>query len=133
MGWKVNEMNYKKAKILECILEMDVDKLVALHNNYCKAKKRLDKTIYAMYDLDEMLDGSTPTDILCMGCYGDFSLHNNYFWFDVQGNLESADFAYNMPILFADIVEYILATGDTLENDEFKDLFNEIAEQEVNF
>lgn len=126
-------MNCKKAKILGCILEMDVDKLVILHNNYCKAKKRLDKTIYTMYDLDEMLDGSTPTDILCMGCYGVFSPHNNYFWFDVQGNLESSDFAYNMPILFADIVEYILATGDTLENDEIKDLFNEIAEQEVNF
>lgn len=86
-----------------------------------------------MFDLDEMLDGSTPTDILCMGCYGVFSPRNNYFWFNMQGNLESADFAYNMPILFADIVEYILATGDTLENDEIKDLLDEIAEQEVNF
>lgn len=126
-------MNNKKAKILDCIVEMDVNKLVALHNNYCKAKKRLAKIIYPMRELDEILNGSSPTDILCMGCHGDFSPHNNYFWFDVQGNLESADFAYNMPILFVDIVEYILATGDTLENDEIKDLLNEIAEQEGNF
>ena len=97
-------MNNKKAKILDCVVE-----------------------------LDEILNGSSPTDILCMGCHGDFSPHNNYFWFDVQGNLESADFAYNMPILFVDIVEYILVTGDTLENDEIKDLLNEIAEQEGNF
>lgn len=125
-------MNYKKAKILECIVEMDVNKLVALHNNYCKAKKRLDKTIYAMCELDEILDGSTPTDILWMGCYGDFSPHNNYFWFDVQGNLESADFAYNIPILFADIIDYILSTGDTFEMKEIKDALDEIADWEVN-
>ena len=110
-------MNYKKAKILECIVEMDVNKLVALHNNYCKAKKQLDKIIYSMYELDKILDGSTPTNVLCMGCYGDFSPHNNYFWFDVQGNLESADFAYNMPISISEIIEYILSTGNALEAD----------------
>lgn len=126
-------MNYKKAKIIECIIGMDVNKLVALHNNYCKAKKRLDKTIYSMYELDEILDGSTPTDILCMGCYGVFSPHNNYFWFDVQGNLESADFAYNMPILFNDIIDYILSTGNVLEMNEIKDTLDEIADWEVNF
>lgn len=126
-------MNYKKAKIIECIVGMDTHKLVALHNNYCKAKKRLDKTIYSMYELDEILDGSTPTHILCMGCYGDFSPRNNYFWFDVQGNLESADFAYNMPILFNDIIEYILSTGDALEMNEIKDRLDEIADWEVNF
>ena len=126
-------MNNKKAKLIDGIVKMKVNKIVALHNNYCKVKKRVDKIIYNMFDLDEVLDGSTPTDILCMGCYGVFSPRNNYFWFNMQGNLESADFAYNMPILFADIVEYILATWDTLEIDEIKDLLNEIAEQEVNF
>lgn len=125
--------NNKKAKLIDGIVKMNVNEIVALHNNYCRAKKRLDKTIYNMYELDEILDGSTPTDILCMGCYGDFSPRNNYFWFDVQGNLESADFAYNMPILFADIVEYILSTGSTLENAEIKDMLYEIADWEVNF
>lgn len=126
-------MNYKKAKIIECIVGMDVNELVALHNNYCKAKKRVDKTIYSMFELDEILDGATPTDILCMGCYGDFSPHNNYFWFDVQGNLESADFPYNMPISFADIVDYILSRKNALENANIKDVLDEIADWDVNF
>lgn len=120
-------------KLINCLVKMDVHKLVALHNNYCKAKNRLNKTIYSMYELDEILDGRTPTDILCMGCYGDFSPRNNYFWFDAQGNLESADFAHNMPILFADIIDYILSTGDTLEVNEVRDTLDEIADWEVNF
>lgn len=126
-------MNYKKAKIIECIVRMSVKKLVALHNNYCKAKKRLGKTIYSIYELDEILDGSTPTDILRMGCDGDFSPYNSYFWFNVQGNLESAEFPYNMPISFSDIIDYILSTGNTLEMDEIKDTLDEMADRDGNF
>lgn len=48
-----------------------------------------DDAIYSMDDIDEALDGYTPSDILDMMFYGNFNPRDEYFKFDVYGNLES--------------------------------------------
>ena len=44
---------------------------------------------YYMEDLDEYLKGYAPTEILNKMFYGDFNPNNDYFKFNVYGNLES--------------------------------------------
>ena len=45
--------------------------------------------VYYMEDLDEYLYGFEPTTILNKMFYGDFNPNNDYFKFNVYGNLES--------------------------------------------
>ena len=44
---------------------------------------------YYMEDLDYYLEGCTPSEILNKMFYGDFNPNNDYFKFNVYGNLES--------------------------------------------
>ena len=98
--------------------------MIALHNNYCEAAGYEDDRIYSMYELDEILEGRTPTDILSRGFHGSFNPHHNFFWFNGYGNLKSADCITDMPISAIDIANYILSTEDSLGNDEIKEILD---------
>nr|DAH88382.1 MAG TPA: hypothetical protein [Bacteriophage sp.] len=115
----------KKQKLVEYINNMNADEIVALHNNYCEATNDLDSRIYSMWDLDDVLAGMTPTDILCMGFYGKFMPRHEYFWFDGSGNLSSADYISDMPIYASGIADYILSEEDSLENEEIQEILDD--------
>ena len=66
----MNEME-KREKLVDYINSMKTDEIVELHNRYCEAAGYEDDRIYSTYELDEILEGRTPTDILSMGLYGD--------------------------------------------------------------
>ena len=119
----MNEME-KRKKLVDYINGMNTDEIVALHNDYCAAAGCEDDRIYSMHELDEFLEGRTPTDILSMGFYGDFRPHHDFFWFNGYGNLESADFITDMPVFAIDIANYILSAEDSLDNDEIKEILD---------
>ena len=119
----MNEME-KKQKLVDYINDMSDDEMIELHNNYCDATNNADNRIYSVYELDELLEGRTPTDILSMGFYGDFRPQHDFFWFNGYGNLESADNITDMPISASDIANYILSEKDSLGNDEIQEILD---------
>ena len=119
----MNEME-KRKKLVDYINSMKTDEIVALHNDYCEAAGYEDDRVYSMYELDELLEGRTPTDILSMGFYGDFRPHHDFFWFNGNGNLESADYITFMPIFANDIANYILSAEDSLGDDKIKEILD---------
>ena len=120
----MNEIE-KRKKLVDYINSMNDDEIVELHNCYCESAECEDDHIYSMYELDELLAGRTPTDILSMGFYGDFRPTHDFFWFNGCGNLESADYATDMPIFASDIADYILSEEDSLGNDEIQEILDE--------
>ena len=114
----------KREKLVDYINDMKTEEIVELHNSYCEAAGYEDDRIYSMYELDELLEGRTPTDILSMGFYGDFRPHHDFFWFNGYGNLKSADFITDMPIFAIDIANYILSEEDSLGNDEIQEILD---------
>lgn len=125
----MNEME-KRQKLVDYINDMSDDEMVELHNSYCEANNYRDDFIYSTYELDELLEGRTPTDILCMGFYGDFHPQHSYFWFNGYGNLESADFD-DTPVYPPEIVDYMLRTEDGLGNDEIQYMLDECEDEEA--
>ena len=119
----MNEME-KRKKLVAYINGMKLEEIVELHNRYCEAAGYEDDRIYSMWDLDEILEGRTPTDILSMGFYGEFRPQHDFFWFNGYGNLKSADYITDMPILAIDIANYILSAEDSLGNDEIKEMLD---------
>ena len=119
----MNEME-KRKKLVDYINSMKTDEIVALHNDYCAAAGYEDDRIYSMHELDELLEGRTPTDILSMGFYGDFRPHHDFFWFNGYGNLKTADYVTDMPIFAIDIANYILSEEDSLGNDEIQEILD---------
>lgn len=115
----------KRQKMVDYINGMGDNEMAELHNRYCEASRHYADFIYSTYELDEILEGRTPTDILCMGFYGDFNPSREFFWLNGYGNLESADSTSAMPIYPTDIADYILRTGDALENDKIHDILDE--------
>ena len=120
----MNKME-KRRKLVDYINSMKTEEIVELHNCYCEAAGCEDDRIYSMYELDEILEGRTPTDILSRGFYGDFRPHHDFFWFNGNGNLESADYIIFMPIFASDIANYILLRDDSLGNDEIQEILDE--------
>ena len=119
----MNEMK-KRKKLVDYINSMGVEEKIELHNTYCDAVNCMDDCIYAMDELDEILEGRTPTDILSMGFYGGFRPQHDFFWFNGYGNLETADFVTDMPTFASEIADYILSEKDSLGNDEIKEILD---------
>ena len=115
----------KREKLIEYINSMNDDELVELHNSYCEAAGHEDDRVYSMRELDELLEGRTPTDILLRGFYGDFNPMHEFFWFNGNGNLESSDYILAAPIFARDIADYILSEKDSLGNDEIQEILDE--------
>ena len=120
----------KKKRLIDHINSMGDDKLISLHNAYCRAIGDEDSCIYSTHDLDEVLEGRTPTDILCMEFYGNFNPRDRFFWLNGYGNLESTGYAVDAPIFASDIADYILSEEDSLGNDEIQEILDEDDEDE---
>ena len=119
----MNEME-KREKLVDYINSMKTDEIVELHNSYCEAAGYEDDHIYSMYELDEILDGRTPTDILCRSFYGNFNPRHDFFWFNNSCNLVSADYITDIDVSVDDIADYILSEEDSLGNDEIQEILD---------
>ena len=114
----------KKQKIVDYINGMSVEEKIALHNTYCDAANCMDDCIYAMDDMEEILDGVDKWELVRMIRFGDFDFMKDFWGFNGYGNLVSYD-AWELPIYASDIAGYVLRKEDSLNNDEIKEILDE--------
>jgi len=110
-------------KIKETIENMGVDDIVVLHNNYCEDCNYMDDYIYSMEDLDELLNGHTPLEVLD-AVAADFNSNDTY----IQGGVYGfKSFSYDTEgfIYPSDIAHYIDENETDLDSDEIADILND--------
>ena len=118
----MNEME-KREKLVEYINGMGVEEKLALHNTYCDAANCMDDCIYAMDELEEILDGVDKWELVRMVQFGDFECTQDFWKINGYGNLDSYN-AWELPIYAEDIADYILSKEDSLGNDEIKEILD---------
>ena len=114
----------KKQKIVDYINGMGIEEKIALHNTYCDAANYMDDCIYAMDDMEEILDGVDKWELARMVQFGDFDCTKEFWGFNGYGNLVSYD-AWELPIYAEDIADYVLLKEDSLGNDEIQEILDE--------
>ena len=119
----------KREKLIEYINGIGVDEKLALHNTYCDAANCMDDCIYAMDELEEILDGVDKWELVRMVQFGDFDFTKEFWGFNGYGNLVSYN-AWELPIYASDIADYVLRKEDSLGNDEIQEILDEDEEYE---
>ena len=116
-------MRDMKEEVLEMLRDMNDSDLVAVHNEYCDKVHYYDDRIYDMYEINDLLYGRSPLEIITDA--RDVDANDNYIRYDGYGNLESTDFPEDWMEL-DEIADYIAENDDALENDDIRDLLDEI-------
>ena len=119
----------KREKLIDCINGMGVEEKIALHNSYCDAANCMDDCIYAMDEMEEILDGVDKWELVRMVQFGDFGCTKDFWGFNGYGNLVSYN-AWELPIYAEDIADYILLREDSLGNDEIQHILEEEEEDD---
>ena len=119
----MNEME-KRKKLVDYINGMGIEEKIALHNTYCDAANCMDNCIYAMDDMEEILDGVDKWELVRMIRFGDFDFMKEFWGFNGYGNLVSYN-AWELPMYAEDIADYILLKEDSLGNDEIQEILDE--------
>ena len=113
----------KRKKLVDYINGMGIEEKIALHNTYCDAANCMDDCIYAMDDMEEILDGVDKWELIRMIRFGDFDFMKEFWGFNGYGNLVSYN-AWELPIYAEDIADYVLRKEDSLDNDEIKEILD---------
>ena len=113
----------KRQKIVDYINGMGVEEKIALHNTYCDAANCMDNCIYAMDEIEEILDGVDKWELVRMIQFGDFDCTEEFWGFNGYGNLISYN-AWELPVYAEDIAGYVLLKEDSLGNDEIKEILD---------
>ena len=118
----MNEME-KRRKLVDYIDSMGVEEKIALHNTYCDAANCMDNCIYAMDEMEEILDGVDKWELVRMVQFGDFDCTKDFWSFNGYGNLVSYN-AWELPVYAEDIADYVLRKEDSLGNDEIQEILD---------
>ena len=118
----MNEME-KRKKLVDYINGMGVEEKIALHNTYCDAANCMDNCIYAMDEIEEILDGVDKWELVRMIQFGDFDCTEEFWGFNGYGNLISYN-AWELPVYAEDIAGYVLLKEDSLGNDKIKEILD---------
>ena len=113
----------KKQKSVDYINGMGIEEKIALHNTYCDAANCMDDCIYAMDEMEEILDGVDKWELVRMIRFGNFDFTKEFWGFNGYGNLVSYN-AWELPVFASDIADYILSEEDSLGNDEIKEILD---------
>ena len=114
----------KRQKLVDYINGMGVEEKIALHNTYCEASNCMDNCIYAMDEIEEILDGVDKWELVRMVQFGDFDCTEEFWGFNGYGNLVSYN-AWELPIYAEDIAGFILWKEDSLGNDEIQEILDD--------
>lgn len=114
----------KRQKIVDYINSMGVDEKLTLHNAYCDAANCADDCIYAMDDIEEVLDGVEKWKLVNMIRFGDFDFMKDFWKVNGYGNLDSYG-AWELPISAKDIADYILSEDDSLNDYKIQEILDE--------
>ena len=113
----------KKQKLVDYINSMGIEEKIALHNAYCDAANCMDNCIYAMDEIEEILDGVDKWELVRMVQFGDFDCTEEFWGFNGYGNLISYN-AWELPVYAEDIAGYVLWKEDSLGNDEIQEILD---------
>ena len=119
----------KKQKLVDYINGMGVEEKIALHNTYCDAVNCMDDCIYAMDEIEEILDGVDKWELVRMVQFGDFDCTKDFWNFNGYGNLVSYS-ALELPVYAEDIADYVLRKEDSLGDDEIQYILDEEGEDD---
>lgn len=115
----------KKFELVKEILDnMSESDLFWLYKEYTCQAQLYDDEIFDMEEFDEIMSGSTPTDIAQKIFYGNFRPNDSYFRFDGCANLESIDWLKD-GIDLDEIADYIIDNEDSLGNNEIQEILDE--------
>lgn len=117
--------------IKETLDNMSESDLFWLYKEYTNQAQLYDDEIFDMEEFDEIMSGSTPTDIAQKIFYGNFRPNDNYFRFDGYANLESIDWLKD-EIDLDEIADYIIDNENSLENSEIQEILDEDDNEEEN-
>ena len=81
----INFKEYLKEVIFE---NMSDDDILRKYQEYLREYDRLDDDFYTLYDLDWLLEGMDPSDILRLGYYSENIYSSDYIRYNGYGNLE---------------------------------------------
>ena len=113
----------KRENLIDYINGMGIEEKIALHNTYCDAANCTDDCIYAMDEMEEILDGVDKWELVRMIRFGDFDFMKEFWGFNGYGNLVSYN-ARELPVYAEDIADYVLLKEDSLGNDEIKEILD---------
>ena len=114
-----------ETRVKEVLEQLELGELIAIHNEYKKNVNGWDDLIYCMGELDEVLDGYTPSEILYKMWCGDFKPCDEYFFFNGYANLKSANYAFEMPIYMSEIADFILENNEDFGIYEITEILEE--------
>ena len=116
-------MRNAREEVLEMLRDMNDSDLVAVHNEYCDKVSYYDDRIYDMYEINDLLYGRSPLEIITDA--RDVDANDSYIRYDGYGNLESTDYPQDWMDL-DEIADYIVENDEALYNDDIRDLLDEI-------
>ena len=116
-------MRNAREEVLEMLRDMNDSNLVAVHNEYCDKVSYYDDRIYDMYEINDLLYGRSPLEIITDA--RDVDANDSYIRYDGCGNLESTDYPQDWMDL-DEIADYIVENDEALYNDDIRDLLDEI-------
>ena len=119
----------KREKLIDYINGMGIEEKIALHNTYCDAANCMDDCIYAMDEMEEILDGVDKWELIRMVQFGDFDCMKDFWNFNGYGNLVSYN-AWELPVYAEDIADYVLRKEDSLGDDEIQYILDEEEEDD---
>jgi hypothetical protein len=123
-----NQLEILKNELATIIVNMDSEDIFQLNNSYCYSTNCFDDLLYELDDdnINEIMEGKEPIEIIRMTAYGDFNYAHDYFRFDGYGNLQSLSYltSENLPELLENIVDAIIENPE-----EFENLFEDIIEK----
>lgn len=118
-------------EIKEYLEGINENELLAIWNCYCD-NNNYDDHIYYMYELDEILNGETSSDIINKVVYGSFNSHHDYFKFNGYGNLQSEYYLENL-MYINDLAQYIYDNDEDFDNDDLRDFLDEDENNEEDY
>lgn len=114
-------------EIKEFLTDLNDAEMLAIYREY--ADRNYYESVYDMEEFDEIMSNATPTEIARKIYYGEFNPNDNYFIFDGNCNLESADYLDEL-IDYNDIAQYIYDNDEDFDNNDLRDFLDNEEEQE---
>jgi hypothetical protein len=118
-----------KNELATIIINMEPEDVFQLNNAFCYVNNCYDDLLYELDDnnVNEILEGKEPIEIIRMTACGDFNYSHDYFRFDGYGNLESLwHITWEIiPELLENIIHAILEAPEEFDM-IFEDIVNKV-------
>lgn len=123
------ELNKEHLAKLKAIVDgLSLDDTVILYNAVCYELNYPDDMIYSISELDDLLCGLSPSEIVRLVSYGNFSYDYEYFTYNGYGNLKSIRRTHDLDIDLDDVLKVYEKDPSQLP-DPVRDFLNELEEE----